>query len=97
MAHPSLRSLAVVIPHPSSLIPVKVEMLLCSATDLDFMSNSSSEAPTEATQTSTERPPSYVKLAMRNMVRKRGKSLVHFGLTTIALLGILVGLSYLTR
>lgn len=40
---------------------------------------------------------SYVKLAMRNMVRKRGTSLKHFFLTTFALLGILVGLSYLTR
>lgn len=44
-----------------------------------------------------EPPPSYVKLAMRNMVRKRGTSLKHFFLTTIALLGFLVGLSYLTR
>lgn len=41
--------------------------------------------------------PSYVKLAMRNMVRKRGKSLYHFALTTIALLGVLIGLAYLTR
>jgi hypothetical protein len=31
------------------------------------------------------------------MVRKKGKSLQHFFLTTIALLGVLVGLSYLTR
>ncbi len=45
----------------------------------------------------TDPPPSYVKLAMRNMVRKRGKSLQHFFLTTFALLGLLVGLSYLTR
>ncbi len=42
-------------------------------------------------------PPSYVKLAMRNMVRKRGTSLYHFALSTIALLGVLVGLAYLTR
>ncbi|MBI4782738.1 MAG: DUF3285 domain-containing protein [Oscillatoriophycideae cyanobacterium NC_groundwater_1537_Pr4_S-0.65um_50_18] len=42
-------------------------------------------------------PPSYVKLAMRNMVRKRGKSLYHFALSTIALLGLFVGLAYLTR
>lgn len=41
--------------------------------------------------------PSYVKLAMRNMVRQGGKSLMHFGLTTIGLLGLLVGLAYLTR
>ncbi len=40
---------------------------------------------------------SYVKLAMRNMVRKRGMSLVHFSLTTIGLLAFLVGISYLTR
>jgi hypothetical protein len=41
--------------------------------------------------------PSYVKLAMRNMVRKRGTSLKHFFLTTIGLLTLLIGLSYLTR
>lgn len=40
---------------------------------------------------------SYVKLAMRNMVRKGRKSLFHFGLTTLGLLGLLVGLAYLTR
>ncbi|NEQ47373.1 MAG: DUF3285 domain-containing protein [Leptolyngbya sp. SIOISBB] len=45
----------------------------------------------------TEPKPSYVKLAMRNMVRKGGKSLFHFTLTVMALIGILVGLSYLTR
>ncbi|MCU0526588.1 MAG: DUF3285 domain-containing protein [Elainella sp. Prado103] len=43
------------------------------------------------------RPPSYVKLAMRNMVRKGGKSLYHFALTTVGLLGLLVGLAYLTH
>jgi len=42
-------------------------------------------------------PPSYVKLAMRNMVRKGGKSLFHFGLTTLGLLGLLLGLAYLTH
>jgi len=31
------------------------------------------------------------------MVRKRGMSLVHFSLTTIGLLAVLVGLAYLTR
>ena len=40
---------------------------------------------------------SYVKLAMRNMVRKSSTSLFHFALTTFALLGVLVGLAYLTR
>jgi Protein of unknown function (DUF3285) len=41
--------------------------------------------------------PTYVKLAMRNMVRKGRQSLLHFALTTIGLLGLLVGLAYLTR
>ncbi len=49
------------------------------------------------TPTSTEPKPSYVKLAMRNMVKKRGLSLQHFFLTTIGLLAFLVGLAYLTR
>ncbi|MBE7386185.1 MAG: DUF3285 domain-containing protein [Leptolyngbya sp. SIO1E4] len=55
--------------------------------------------PTSATadSVSQEPPPSYVKLAMRNMVRKGGKSLFHFSLTIIGLVGLLVGLSYLTR
>lgn len=51
-------------------------------------------------QTPSENPEpqaSYVKLAMRNMVRKGGKSLKHFFLTTIGLFALMVGLSYLTR
>jgi len=54
--------------------------------------------PADTTAAAPEEPkPSYVKLAMRNMVRKGGKSLFHFSLTVVALLGVLVGLSYLTR
>lgn len=45
----------------------------------------------------THRPPSYIKLAMRNMVRKGGKSLYHFALTTLGLVALLVGLAYLTH
>ncbi|GEM_PF-104718 len=45
----------------------------------------------------TEPPPSYVKLAMRNMVKKRGTSIKHFVMTTAGLLGLLLGLAYLTR
>ena len=44
-----------------------------------------------------EPPPSYVKLAMRNMVKKGGKSLYHFFLSSVALLSLFVGLAYLTR
>ncbi|NEP62785.1 MAG: DUF3285 domain-containing protein [Symploca sp. SIO2G7] len=48
-------------------------------------------------QKSTDPAPSYVKLAMRNMVKKGGKSLYHFFLTATGLLGLLIGLAYLTR
>jgi uncharacterized membrane protein len=45
------------------------------------------------------KPPqgSYVKHAMRNMVRKRGTSLKHFAMTTVGLLAVMIGLAYLTR
>ncbi len=49
------------------------------------------------TTTPVKPPGSYVKLAMRNMVRKRGKSLQHFFLSTVGLLVLFVGLAYLTR
>ncbi|WP_407681185.1 DUF3285 domain-containing protein [Prochlorothrix hollandica] len=42
-------------------------------------------------------PPTYTKLAMRNMVKKGRQSLVHFFLTALGLLGAMVGLAYLTR
>ncbi|MBJ7898672.1 MAG: DUF3285 domain-containing protein [Cyanobacteria bacterium RI_101] len=57
----------------------------------------SETSPLEPPAPPQEPPPSYVKLAMRNMVRKRNKSLFHFFLTTAGLLGLLVGVSYLTR
>lgn len=44
-----------------------------------------------------EPPPSYVKLAMRNMVKKGGKAIFHFSLTAVALVSFFVGLAYLTR
>lgn len=59
------------------------------------MSDSSSETVT--TSINNEPQPSYVKLAMRNMVRKRGTSIKHFLLSTIGLLAFFIGISYLTR
>jgi hypothetical protein len=41
----------------------------------------------------TTPPPSYVKLAMRNMVKKRGTSIFHFLLTSVGLIAVLVGLA----
>ena len=44
-----------------------------------------------------EPAPSFIKLAMRNMVKKGGTSLYHFFLSFVGLLGLLIGLAYLTR
>ncbi|MGD1948780.1 MAG: DUF3285 domain-containing protein [Leptolyngbyaceae cyanobacterium] len=56
------------------------------------------QSPPPSIETPTTEPaPSYVKLAMRNMVKKGSKSLFHFSLTAMGLLGVLVGLAYLTR
>lgn len=52
-------------------------------------------AETPIAPTNNAPPPSYVKLAMRNMVRKRATSLFHFALTAGGLLGVLVGLAFL--
>ena len=35
-------------------------------------------------------PPSFIKLAMRNMVRKGSKSISHFSITFLILIGILL-------
>lgn len=59
------------------------------------MSNSELEKITE--NPNSEPQDSYVKLAMRNMVKKKGVSLKHFFLTTFGLLTFLIGMSYLTR
>ncbi|MEG4043797.1 DUF3285 domain-containing protein [Microcoleus sp. Pol17_C1] len=58
---------------------------------------SEESAENQTAPTNTAPPPSYVKLAMRNMVRKRATSLFHFALTAAGLLGVLVGLAFLDR
>ena len=42
-------------------------------------------------------PPSFIKLAMRNMVRKGSKSLVHFSVTFLILFGIIILLATLGK
>ena len=69
---------------------------------IDFMSNlpkllKPTDIPSSSPNISSKPPPSYVKLAMRNMVYKRGTSIKHFIVTTVGLLGFLIGISYLTR
>lgn len=62
------------------------------------MANSAPNPIEESNPTQAAKPKdSYVKLAMRNMVRKGRQSLWHFFLTTTALVGLLVGLAYLTK
>ena len=42
-------------------------------------------------------PPSFVKQAMRNMVRKGRQSLFHFGLTALGFIGFIVLVATLGR
>jgi hypothetical protein len=53
--------------------------------------------PTEIPPTPEELKEKYVKYAMKNMVKKGGKSLRHFTLSAIGLLTLFIGLAYLTR
>ncbi|EAR17409.1 DUF3285 domain-containing protein [Synechococcus sp. W2B2] len=45
----------------------------------------------------TTPPPSFVKQAMRNMVRKGSKSLFHFGLTATGFIGFILVVAWLGR
>ena len=81
----------------SSQTPLPSEGESTEATSPLETPTSSQPQPDSQVGSQTASQPSYVKLAMRNMVRKRGKSLYHFALTTIGLLGMLIGLAYLTR
>ena len=42
-------------------------------------------------------PPSFVKLAMRNMVRKGSQSIVHFAFTGFGFLGFILLLAWFAR
>jgi hypothetical protein len=53
--------------------------------------------PTEEPAAQPEPQPGFVKLAMRNMVRKGRQSLFHFGLTAVGLLGFLTLIAWLGR
>ncbi len=68
------------------------------------MSDTQVETPTVDPMVVAETPPTpeemkekYVKYAMKNMVKKGGKSLKHFALSAIGLLSLFIGLAYLTR
>ena len=42
-------------------------------------------------------PPSFVKLAMKNMVRKGSQSLFHLGLTALGFLGFIILIAVLGK
>lgn len=65
--------------------------------DLKFMAETAETISDPKTSSENIPKDSYVKLAMRNMVRKGGTSLKHFFLTTVGLVGLLIGLAYLTK
>ncbi|MEB3235586.1 MAG: DUF3285 domain-containing protein [Cyanobacteriota bacterium] len=50
-----------------------------------------------ASEASNGENPSFVKLAMRNMVRKGRQSLFHFGLTAAGFLGFITLIAWLGR
>ena len=45
----------------------------------------------------TSPPPTFVKQAMRNMVRKGSKSLFHLGLTAVGFIGFILVVAWLGR
>ena len=44
----------------------------------------------EVVKSAATPPPSFVKLAMKNMVRKGSQSLYHFGLTAFGFIGFIL-------
>ena len=58
---------------------------------------SGSDRPTGGPPSTATPPPSFMKQAMRNMVRKGSKSLFHFGLTAVGFLGFIVLVAWLGR
>ncbi len=53
--------------------------------------------PTTTPEVSAGPAPSFVKLAMRNMVRKGRQSLLHFGLTAVGFSAVLLLLAWFGR
>ena len=51
---------------------------------------------TEVAKSATP-PPSFVKLAMKNMVRKGSQSLYHFGLTAFVFIGFILLIAVLGK
>ncbi|NOL48395.1 hypothetical protein SynMITS9220_02877 [Synechococcus sp. MIT S9220] len=61
------------------------------------MSSKADDIETSSNSTPTTPPPSFVKQAMRNMVRKGSKSLLHLGLTAAGFIGFILVVAWLGR
>ena len=61
------------------------------------MSSKGDGIETSSDSTPTTPPPSFVKQAMRNMVRKGSKSLFHLGLTAVGFIGFILVVACLGR
>ena len=61
------------------------------------MSSKADDIETSGNSTPTTPPPSFVKQAMRNMVRKGSKSLLHLGLTAAGFIGFILVVAWLGR
>ena len=61
------------------------------------MSSKGDGIETSSNSTPTTPPPSFVKQAMRNMVRKGSKSLFHLGLTAVGFIGFILVVAWLGR
>lgn len=61
------------------------------------MSSKPNGIETSTDSPTTTPPPSFVKQAMRNMVRKGSKSLFHFGLTAAGFIGFILVVAWLGR
>ena len=67
------------------------------STEPSTLTTEPAQPTAEKKSTLDEPAPSFILLAMRNMVKKGGKSLYHFFLSFVGLLGLFIGLAYLTR
>jgi hypothetical protein len=70
---------------------------MTTPTETTPQTDSEAQAGPSSSDTENKPQPTFVKLAMRNMVYQGGKSIFHFALTTVGLLGLLVGLAFITR
>jgi Protein of unknown function (DUF3285) len=74
-----------------------ISIATMSDTPLDTNPIAAPPVVTEIPPTPEELKQKFVKYAMKNMVKKGGKSLKHFALSAVGLLSLLIILAYLTR